>query len=156
MSSEHEAAIGEIRKCFQHLRALADALHGDLGINASMRAVLEFLTEHSAMTVPGIAREKTVSRQHIQTIVDQLLAARLVELRVNPAHRASPLIALTPRGARLFAEVRQRERAVIADLEARIPKSEARALNRALAHLRRELHDMLQFDHPQREEAKDV
>jgi DNA-binding MarR family transcriptional regulator len=78
--------------------------------------VLEHLDARGPATVPDMARAKTVTRQHIQQLVDGGLAAGLIEARVNPAHRRSPLIALTPRGAATFAEIRKRERTALAAL----------------------------------------
>ena len=37
------ALIGQVRTCFNRLKALAEELHEDLGVNPSMRAVMETL-----------------------------------------------------------------------------------------------------------------
>ncbi len=108
--------IAATRRAFQALKATADGLHEDLGVSASLRALLEQIDAHGPATVPAIARVKKVTRQHIQQLADAGLAAGLVEARANPAHRRSPLIALTPRGAEIFAEIRARERAALAAL----------------------------------------
>jgi DNA-binding MarR family transcriptional regulator len=105
-----------VRRSFQRLRHVIDLLHADLGVTASMRAVLEYLSGEGDATVPRIAAAKEVSRQHIQKIVDQLLERELVKARANPGHRRSPLIALTGDGRRIFAEMRKREATLIAGL----------------------------------------
>lgn len=111
--TEKEKALyrvfGEVRTCFNRLRSLAEHLHGDLGVNPSMRAVMETLAANGAQTVPDIARQKGVSRQHIQTIMNALGDAGFVELVDNPAHKRSPLFALTAKGEVVFAEIRERE-----------------------------------------------
>lgn len=107
------AIIVGIRACFARLRVVADALHRDLGVTTAMRAVIETLFEGEAATVPAIARLKRVSRQNIQVIVDGLLAADLVRLADNPAHRRSPLIVLTDEGRATFREMRRRERSAL-------------------------------------------
>jgi DNA-binding MarR family transcriptional regulator len=109
------AVIRDIRACFNRLKALADAMHRDLGITASMRAVMESLAEKQ-QPVPQIARTKGVSRQHIQASVDALLRKGLVELRENPAHKRSRLVTLTAQGQTAFAEIRRREVSVLAQL----------------------------------------
>ncbi len=112
MPSKQQALMSlvhEIRRSFQELGQYANALHSELGVNASMRAVLEFIHEHGAQTVPDIARAKSVTRQHIQTIVDQLLDRGLVEQRANPTHKRSYLIALTRDGRKVFAAIRRKE-----------------------------------------------
>ncbi|HEX7006177.1 MAG TPA: MarR family transcriptional regulator [Alphaproteobacteria bacterium] len=110
-----------VRACFNRLKALGDALHEDLGITASMRSVLESLHEDGARTVPQIAKSKSVTRQHIQTIVDALTAAGLVALQANPAHKRSPLVVLTAAGRKAFADMRRREATVLATLSGALP-----------------------------------
>jgi DNA-binding MarR family transcriptional regulator len=59
-------------------------------------------------TVPAIARRLGLSRQGVQRVANDLRAEGLVELRTNPDHARSPLVALTPTGAdtvtQLFAD----------------------------------------------------
>lgn len=99
----------DVRGTFQDLRGFADRLHADSGISASMRAVLEHLCQAGPQTVPTIAAAKSVSRQHIQGLVDQLLVAGLARRQANPAHKRSVLIALSPKGRAVFDAMRQRE-----------------------------------------------
>jgi DNA-binding MarR family transcriptional regulator len=102
--------IVAIRIAFNRLKGVSDELNRDLGINVSARGVLESLANGSLeKSVPLIAREKGVSRQHIQLIVDALLDRSLVKVVDNPAHKRSPLIVLTAEGAQIFAEIRRRE-----------------------------------------------
>ena len=103
------AITREVRTLFHQMKALADAVHADIGPTASMRGVMETLAAGGAATVPQMARARPVSRQHIQLIVDELLAAKLVELRPNPAHKRSPLVALTPKGDATFRKMTGRE-----------------------------------------------
>ena len=113
--------IGHVRRCFQLLKTLSDEMIADLGLTASLRAVLEHLDERGPQTVPQIAEEKSVRRQSIQALVDQLREAGLVTTKANPAHRRSVLVSLTREGGTVFAKVRKRERAklqeILQDLE---------------------------------------
>jgi len=127
-SPRHQAKPGtvetitrEIRACFQRLAAYGNALHADVGVTAAMRAVLEALDRGGAQTVAHMARDKRVSRQHIQALANSLLAAGLVASRPNPADKRAPLIALTDAGKKTFALIRRREKGAFAAL--------ARALN---------------------------
>jgi DNA-binding MarR family transcriptional regulator len=88
----------------------AERLHGDQPITLGMRAVLEFLSGHGAAPVPDIARSRHVTRQHIQVLVNELLALRLVSLDDNPAHRRSALVRLTPAGQKAIERIKRRER----------------------------------------------
>ena len=102
-------AIRGLRGCFNRLKALASEMHADLGITASMRAVMETLAEEGDKTVPEIARIKGVSRQHIQVNVNALVDENLVKLIDNPTHKRSPLVVLTKNGRTAFREMRRRE-----------------------------------------------
>jgi DNA-binding MarR family transcriptional regulator len=104
----------EIRAAFHDLSSLADNLHAGEGVTASMRAVMEFIAENDAHTVPAIARAKSVSRQHIQQLADALVSAGQCEYLPNPAHKRSPLLALTEKGRGTFARMRERERETVA------------------------------------------
>lgn len=119
-------------------------LHKDLGVSARMRAVMESIGE-GKKTVPAIASEKEVSRQHIQTIVNELLAAGLVRKMDNPDHKRSPLISLTESGATAMAQITKRE----ADL---MPKIASELKHLPLATTADVLEELLRYfssDFPQ-------
>lgn len=59
--------------------------------------VMSAVSEEPA-TVPAIARRLGHRRQSVQRVVDTLAEMGLVTAQANPAHRRSPLIALTPAG----------------------------------------------------------
>ena len=138
-----ERIAGEVRHLFQVLKSLADALHKDAGLTASTRAVMEALAG-GPRTVPDIARSKSVTRQHIQLLVDELAKSDLVELRANPAHLRSPLIALSRKGEALFASLRKREAPVLEHLAAGLDPRKAAATVQTLGALRRRAEDLLQ------------
>ncbi len=98
-----------VRKLFHRMGNQWNDLHRDLGVSARMRAVLEALGE-GGRAVPDLAREKEVSRQHIQIIVNELLEAGFVRRERNPAHRRSPLIEITQQGRAIFEQLAARER----------------------------------------------
>lgn len=148
--TRHERQVEQmtrlVRRCFQRLRAAGEALHGDLGVNASLRAVMESLYENGDQTVPQIARAKSVSRQHIQVIVDALVSLRHVAVLANPAHKRSPLIALTARGRGTFEQMRRREADLLSALAADIDAGDADAALRALAALADALDSRIKRD----------
>ena len=135
---------GEVRRTFHQLAAAAEALHaGDDAVSAPQRAVLESLWRGGDQTVPALARARPVSRQHIQTLVNELVERRLVETVANPAHRRSPLVRLTAAGRARFEAMRERERTVLS--QTRFPATRAEmlaaadTLRRLREHLAREL-----------------
>ncbi len=50
------ATIRILRTCFNRLKSVADEMHRDLGVTASMRAVMEALADEGQQSVPEIAR----------------------------------------------------------------------------------------------------
>jgi DNA-binding MarR family transcriptional regulator len=90
--------IWRTRRLFQRLATEFQPVPGGAALSASQRAVLEFLDRGGPQTVPELARRRSVSRQHIQTSVNELIELGWLEARPNPAHRRSPLIALTSAG----------------------------------------------------------
>jgi DNA-binding MarR family transcriptional regulator len=113
-----------IRRLFHALAGAAERSHAELGITASMCAVLETLHARGPCRVPQIAREKGVSRQHIQIVVNALLAADLVECLDNPDHLRSPLLRLNVAGTRAYEAIRRRETRLLSDLAKRIPAAD--------------------------------
>jgi DNA-binding MarR family transcriptional regulator len=90
-------------------------------VSAGVRAVLDQLRRHGPMTVPEIGRSQSLSRQFVQRMVDDALAAGLVERTENPRHRRSKLVAPTPSGRSVIDRVvdgeHERLRAVAASLD---------------------------------------
>lgn len=140
-SDDIDRLASDIRSTFQTLRGFADQLHSGSGINASMRAVLDYLRQAGPQTVPAIAAAKSVSRQHVQAIVDQLLDADLVERRANPAHKRSVLIALAPRGRSAFDDIRRREAENLDQIAKAFDPADIAAARAVLTHLRATLRE---------------
>jgi len=138
-----EVLADEVRLHYHALVRLAGALHRGLRVTAPMRAVLEFLQARGPTPVPRIARSRGVSRQHIQTIVNELLHEGLVELRDNPAHRRSCLVALTAAGHATIAGIRDTERIVLSDAFSDIDADAVRAATQTLRAVRRRIDDVI-------------
>ncbi len=113
-----QQAIQAVRRLFHVLAGLS---HAEPGLSASQRAVLDVLQARGARTVPQVAREQGVSRQHIQVLANGLLAAGLVEAVDNPDHLRSPLLRLTPAGQKAVEAAHRREARQLAELAQRIP-----------------------------------
>jgi DNA-binding MarR family transcriptional regulator len=111
-----ESVISEVRSLFHRLRATAGELHGLGQSSAGLRGVLESLAEHGPQTVPQLARARPVSRQHIQTLVNELVEQGLVRLVDNPAHKRSKLVELTSAGRVAQGRMRQLEERLLAQL----------------------------------------
>lgn len=109
MTHEMDILLNEVRLIYQKMIEVGDRIHADEKISMGMRAVLEFLLKNGPATVPGIARNRSVSRQHVQMLANELLDRNLVELTANPSHKRSPLLTLTGEGVNLIERMRRRE-----------------------------------------------
>lgn len=125
-------AILAVRRLFHVLSGTADRAHADLGITASMRTVMEVLHERGPRTVPQVAREQGVSRQHVQMLVNGLLGAGLVECIDNPDHLRSPLLRLSAAGLKAVETARRREQRQLAELAQRIPGTDLKVTLKTL------------------------
>ena len=142
MTSREEnlyALIRQVRTCFNQLKTLAEQLHRDLGVNPSMRAVLESLAADGPRTVSAIAKSKGVSRQHIQNIMNVLQDQGFVHPLENPAHKRSPLFKLSSEGSAAFDDVREREKQPLKRLAASITLQDLQHAESVLADLNQSL-----------------
>jgi len=101
--------VWQTRRLFQRMASESNDLLSKFGINASHRAVLQFLDHKEPETLANMARAQDVSRQHIQQIVNELLAQGLVESIENPDHKRSFLVRRTNSGETLFANIAEME-----------------------------------------------
>jgi DNA-binding MarR family transcriptional regulator len=129
--------IEETRLLFHRLKRLAEQVHGQGEATAGKRGVLRDLAHRGPRTVPQLARARPVSRQHIQVLVNGLLEEGLVERAENPAHRRSPLVRLTAKGARRVERMEEREAVLLARLRLPVSGDELETSARVLRALRR-------------------
>jgi len=115
---KQEELFREARLLLQALKQWAETLRGGPEPSGPMRGVLELLLLGGPATVPRMARARGVSRQHIQQQVDALLDRGFIERQDNPAHKRSPIIALTDAGRALIQSVRADELDALARIQA--------------------------------------
>jgi DNA-binding MarR family transcriptional regulator len=80
-------------------RRTSDDLAAEIGQTTARWHVMSVLLD-GPRTVPEIAERLGLTRQSVQRVVDDLVAAGSVTIEDNPAHRRSHLIDLTRAGAR--------------------------------------------------------
>jgi DNA-binding MarR family transcriptional regulator len=83
------------------LRALGRRA-GFISARGGVWGLLRSLKEGGPQTVPALARSRPVSRQHIQTLADAMAGDGLVAFKPNPAHKRSPLVAMTAKGEQVY------------------------------------------------------
>lgn len=110
---EMHALANSVRRVYNRLRHSTDQLHAETGISAPKRTLLMDLQRYGPQTVPALAAARFISRQIIQTQVNELTELGYTEARDNPEHKRSSLIALTARGGKLVREMTERENAFI-------------------------------------------
>ena len=136
-----------------HLRANAvvERLHRRPELTGACRGVLRDLALLGPRTVPQLARRRECSRQHVQMLVNRLVADGMAELCPNPDHRRSPLVALTAPGRDALDAMWRRE----ADLIEELPIEPAVEDLQRAADVLRGLRHLLEAVHvPGTEEAE--
>jgi len=131
-----EILIDEAVALYHLLRAVVPRIHSDANLTAAARGVLRGLDRIGPQTVPQMARERHVSRQYIQAVVNELGKMELVELVPNPAHRRSSLVRLTSKGKKLAEAVAQKEEAFLAELRIDLREKDVLLASSVLRKLR--------------------
>ena len=101
--------IIETRGLFHGLEEVSDQILAKDDLSGQERLVMMSLRKLGLSTVPQLARIREVSRQYVQTTVNELERRGLVALHDNPAHKRSRLVGLTHAGEVLILGVMARE-----------------------------------------------
>ena len=105
------------------------------GLSLGGRAVLELLAETGPLSVAAAARQLFLARQQVQLVMDALDQQGHVQKRPNPAHRRSPLFALTDQGRAAFASLHARELNRLGDFAAQLEDADLSAALRVMTAL---------------------
>jgi len=84
------------------------------GLSPSLTAALATVERHGPLTPSELADRERVQRPTITRVVAKLEEAELIARTADPLDGRSSLIALTPKGAALLAELRTRKDAYLA------------------------------------------
>lgn len=103
-----ETVIFDTAATFFLLRARGTELGAVTPWGAGYGGLLRSLKLEGPQTVPQLARSRPVSRQHIQKLVNEMLADGTLEAIDNPAHKRSKLLRLTPKGEAAIAAISER------------------------------------------------
>lgn len=117
-----------------------DRLVEPLGLTSARWQMLGALAlAGTPLTAPQIGEAMGVTRQGAQKQLNLLVRQGLVGSHANPAHRRSPLHALTQQGRDLYRQAESLWYARAGELAAQIPAADARAAGRALDSMLRQL-----------------
>lgn len=88
------------------LASEGDRIGATLGLSSSRWKILGAIARSgTALTVPQIAREMGQSRQAVQSLVNIMHGAGLLEFRDNPRHKRAKLVELTESGASAYGQI---------------------------------------------------
>ncbi len=136
-----QSLLEEAANLSQSLRSAADRLHHSDAIGVGKRLVIRTLYHLGAQTVPQLARAQSVSRQHIQSVMNNLMEQKLVEPSPNPNHKRSHLTSLTDTGKALVETLHERRSRFLRSLDIQIPEPEVTAATGVLRAVRQKLDD---------------
>lgn len=109
LSPHKQQLVWIVSRLYQRFGQISDKLHAAHGISSADRSLLLMLADAGGLTVSEIARERAVTRQFIQRMVNSLLERGLVKTVANVKHRRSPKLALTADGANAAEQIKLRE-----------------------------------------------
>lgn len=124
-------------------RLVTDRLAGQ-DMTMPMRAVLERLHDDGPATVPQIARDLFITRQGVQTVVDEARGLGFVELHDNPAHRRSRLVTLSASGRTAYADVHRGELEDLTRTAAEMDPHDIEAAIRVLGRLAPAIRNLIE------------
>lgn len=133
--------VNGVRSLFHELSVVAQEVHEGSPLAGGLRGVLLNLLEDGDQTVPALARRRPVSRQHIQTLVNELLRGGLVVRNSNPAHKRSKLVSLTPKGRLRITAMVERENKLLRALDLEAEADQLMAAAEVLEELRTAFRD---------------
>ena len=106
-SEQYRLLMADVYELAGLSRRTSEAIARELGQTVARWHVLSVLSA-GPCTVPATARRLGLTRQGVQRVADDLLAARLLKASPNPDHLRSPLLTLTNRGQLVLEQLTQR------------------------------------------------
>jgi DNA-binding MarR family transcriptional regulator len=135
-----EELVDELLRTNGRLTSAFGDLVTDLGLTAAQHTVLTAVVRAAEPpTVPRIARSLGHSRQAVQRLADDLVAAGLLTTEANPEHKRARLLVATPEGTRLYRTSAERAAAWSARVTAGIDQHDLDATAATLRRLRHAL-----------------
>jgi DNA-binding MarR family transcriptional regulator len=118
--------VDESFRLYYRLQAVDEQMHGPGTLSGSERAALYALFA-SETTAPELARQRHVSRQRSQQILNVLTKAGLAVRAPNPASEKSPLYRLTSPGRKAVGAMLRKEHRTYAQMQSRVSERKLRS-----------------------------
>ena len=106
-SEQYRLLMADVYELAGLSRRTSEAIAQELGQTVARWHVLSVVSAGPS-TVPAIARRLGLTRQGVQRVAGDLLAARLLQAAPNPDHVRSPLLTLTNRGQLVLDQLTHR------------------------------------------------
>lgn len=103
-----ETLLIETLEMFFTLRAAGKQIGVVTQSGGGYWGMLRLLKLHGPRTVPQLARLRSVTRQRMQVLANELIKDGVIELIENPDHQRSKLVQLTAKGETVFEELSTR------------------------------------------------
>ncbi len=117
----------------------SDLLVKELGLTSARWKILGALVHTiTPMTVPDIARAMGQSRQAIQRISTEMIAAGLLVTQTNPSHQRAKYLALTDSGKHAYEMAMQKQTPWVNSLAKDIDEEDLELVNSVLEKLTRQ------------------
>ena len=134
---ELEEFLWENRRLFRAAASAADRALEPLGIDASTRALLEFLARESRpVGLSELARKRSVSRQHIHQSLQRLPNARWIDKLPDPRDARSVLLSLSPEGRKFWSRIRGVDRLLVGRLSRQVETDELTKATKVIRQVR--------------------
>lgn len=145
-----EQLIWEVRRVFRELTTVADQELQTVGIRTGDRAFLEFLARESRpVSLSGLARKYSVSRQHIHQTLRNLPNPDWVDKTRDPSDDRTVLLSLSPKGRRIWNRIREVDRRLLSKLARRLSRESVATTTDLLGLLRHELSARKEIENEQ-------
>ncbi len=131
--------VDETMRLFQAFRRAEIRMHGEGDTTEAERNILFDLLSHGPRAVPALARERSVTRQRTQQVMNGLLAGGLTKRLPNPASEKSPLYDLSASGRKLVLAMLRKERRLYGDFARAVGPRRLRAAHSVLNEVRLEM-----------------
>ncbi|MGE3601569.1 MAG: MarR family winged helix-turn-helix transcriptional regulator [Dehalococcoidia bacterium] len=133
--------IDEVLAAFFDLRAAGQRIGVVTDAGAGAWGLLRSVAQEGPVTMADLARRRSVSRQYIQRLANELIDGGWLRLDDNPENRRSGLLTITPAGRRELQDMGRRIDAALLPVAKALAGQDLQRAAETVAALRRAMVD---------------
>jgi len=141
--AELHALFKEVVHLQMILSEAEDEIHEQAGMRTSQVKLANTLLELGQATVPDMAHTMKVSRQFVQTAVNELEKQGVLVFMENPRHKRSKLLKVTDHGRKILKEVARNEAGIIQQLLPNVNAASVMDASKLLEGIRGQLSNII-------------